>query len=167
MKGMMIGAGLLALFLTAPLPAHASWFSHSSPKPAPAAKAPVPMAKGPVPMARAPMAMPMGPAGGDYIDGELAFLKAEIKITDDQEGAWKDFAKAALAGDKEIHSARTLVPGGNIVDVLKAHAASLKARLEAVQNLQGALEPLYKELSAQQKAIADQLIPMHLNMLLM
>ncbi len=153
MNRMKTGASLLALFLAlTPLAAEAA--------PPPPSPTPAPMqTTSPPPPAMAPM--------DNHVDGEIAFLKAELKITDSQEKAWNNFAKAVHEGNKELIDARSAPASIKMVDMLDNQAKVLKARLDVVEKLKTALDPLYKDLDDSQKVAADQMIPMHLGMLIM
>lgn len=121
----------------------------------------------PLAAAPAPMAM-MQPSS--HIEGELAFLRAELKITDEQEKTWDAFAKAAHDADQSVNETQAPTASGHpptLLDMMDSRAKTLTARLEAIKKLKGAVEPLYADLSKEQKAAADQMIPMHLGMLMM
>jgi len=114
--------------------------------------------------------MMQGP--GDHIEGDLAFLTAELKISAAQEKYWDAFAKVVREDNQEITDAMRMpaATGGHpmtVEDTLDLHAKALKTRLSALNKLSAALEPLYAALSSEQKTAADQLIPMHLAMLMM
>lgn len=98
-----------------------------------------------------------------HIDGRLAFLKAELKITDDQEKLWDDYA-SALRGNAEAMTGRCTAlkdQGGKkqkLPDRLDTREQFMEARLEALRTTNKALKPLYGALSDTQKEAADELI---------
>jgi len=107
--------------------------------------------------------------GGEHIEGRLAFLKAELKITDSQEKVWNDFADAArkaAAKTQDTHMGmRMRQMSGAAGDVtlpqlLDRHEENLEARLEATRAMKSALGPLYATLDEQQKQTLMQLHPM-------
>ena len=55
------------------------------------------------------VAMMMGP---QHIDGRLAFLRAELKITDAQRKAWDDFAAAMQTAAKSLQAAHAAMHSG-------------------------------------------------------
>jgi hypothetical protein len=55
------------------------------------------------------MALMMGP---QHIDGRLAFVRAELKITDAQQKAWDDFAAAMRAAANTLQTAHASMRSG-------------------------------------------------------
>jgi len=120
------------------------------------------------------MMMMMGHAGmmalADRVEGRIAFLRAELRITDAQQAQWNAFAAALRAGADSIRGARgpaapmTTAPTGALA-LLDQHQRTLTARLEAIRAVRPALEQLYAVLSDEQKATLDQLAPMHVGMM--
>jgi hypothetical protein len=100
---------------------------------------------------------------GGHIEGRLAYLKAELKITDAQEPLWKAYAAAArdngtamLAHCNAMMSRRD-APTASLPDRLDQHVQFMAAQLDAVRAMSTALKPLYAALSDSQKQTADQL----------
>jgi LTXXQ motif family protein len=101
----------------------------------------------------------------EYVDGDLAFLKAELKITEAQMPQWNVFAQAfrserqktaslckeAMAQAKEMRSA-------SLPDTLKMAEDQLSGRLDSLREMKAAVDPLYSSLSSEQKKIADQIM---------
>lgn len=96
------------------------------------------------------------------IEGHLAALKVELKITPAQENAWQAFAtKARLQADAMTarHEQRKAQPQATSLSApdqlakrterMKQHVAGMEARTAAVKELYGALTP-------EQKTIADK-----------
>jgi hypothetical protein len=63
------------------------------------------------------MGMMMGPGSGmstiDHIEGRIAFLRAELKITDAQMSAWNAFADALRANAKKLGEVRAAMMSGS------------------------------------------------------
>jgi hypothetical protein len=97
-----------------------------------------------------------------HIEGRLAYIKAELKVTDAQESLWNAYAVAARDNAKTMiahcttmmgtHDTRTSLP-----DRLEQHEQLMAAHLDAVRTMNKALKPLYAGLSEDQKKTADQL----------
>jgi len=111
----------------------------------------------------------MGMMGmGDHVEGRIAFLKTELKITDAQTPQWNAFADALRANARRMSEMRsTMMPGGmmgqsgapvSAVDRLDRMEKMMAAMLEAVKATKSALAPLYAVLNDEQKKLADQLI---------
>ncbi|MAB12606.1 Spy/CpxP family protein refolding chaperone [Parvibaculum sp.] len=109
-------------------------------------------------------------ASGDYdtyLDGRIAFLKAELKITEDEEPAWNEYADAMRTNSQTMVSMRGTMmqmfrnSGQNrsVVDLLNFRIEAMKARLETLQELKPATEKLYNALSDEQKKKADEILP--------
>jgi hypothetical protein len=97
----------------------------------------------------------------DHIEGRIAFLHAELKITGEQEKLWTAFAdalrKTAAKGPSGDHGAMAKA-GAGIAASLKAQEAAIEARLTLLKTLIAALDPLYAALGEDQKRLADELI---------
>lgn len=107
----------------------------------------------------------MGIGGGvDRIEGRIAFLRAEIGITDTQGPAWDAFAQAVRSA--AIHVGAPNMPmnsaGGpvTLAQGLEAQDVALGARLDDVKALRSTLAQLYEILSDDQRRAAEDLIPM-------
>lgn len=99
-----------------------------------------------------------------HIEGRLAFLKAELNITPEQEALWKDYANAVRDNAKTMSGRCTALMGDSgaseksLPDRLDAQEQFVAARLDALRATNKALKPLYQALSDAQKKLADQLI---------
>ena len=110
-----------------------------------------------------PMMRMMGQNGmammAKHIEGRLAFLKTELKITDAQLPLWNAFAQAmrdtAAAMQTMPHAMMGMSKATTLPDKLAAHETMLAAHLEAVRKLKTAADPLYAALNADQKKTAD------------
>lgn len=106
-------------------------------------------------------------AGDDdsYADGRIAFLKAELKITDSQNGAWNAYADALRSNSQVMVAMHKKMfdsfkqADHSAVAFLDFHIQAMKSRLAALEALKPATETLYKALSAEQRKKADDLIP--------
>jgi predicted lipid-binding transport protein (Tim44 family) len=110
--------------------------------------------------------------GGAHIEGRLAFIKAELKITAEQEKAWSDFASAlrqVAARSGSGHGAMRGISGeaGSATppQMLEQYEKHLTERLEAVRTVRTAVTPFYAVLSDEQKKTFAQLHPMFVGMM--
>jgi hypothetical protein len=124
-------------------------------------------------MGHSGMGMGMGGARGhgsmctamtSHIEGRLAFLKAEIKITPEQESRWNDYAAAVRANAQAMTPRCALMMSqagakeASLPDRLDVREQFLAAQIDALRVTSKALKPLYGALSDAQKQVADQLI---------
>jgi hypothetical protein len=98
----------------------------------------------------------------DHLEGRLAYLKAELKLTDSQMGAWNAFADAWRAAAQKAkqkcdaadmradHSKPAVL---NKLTMMENHMAD---HLEVVRAQKGAIESLFTNLSDEQKKIANE-----------
>lgn len=113
----------------------------------------------------------MGSGGGmmmrmmqGHVEGRLAFLKTELKITDAQLPLWNAVAEAIRANAKsgtemmEGMAGAMMGQGANLPARLAAREKMMTARLEALRKLKSAVDPLYAALSDDQKKTADELL---------
>ena len=103
---------------------------------------------------------------GQLIDGRIAFLKAELKITPAQESQWQNVATAmrdnANSLDQAITSARQNRGGAmDAVQRLAMREQFAKVRAENDARLLTAFKPLYASLSPEQQQIANDLVVRH------
>lgn len=106
---------------------------------------------------------PMMGGPGQHIEGRLAFLKAELKITPQQEKLWSTYAEAVRASAEAMQGMhdQMMSSGSNPVAMperMQWHEKMLSARLEALKKLRAVALPLYETLSAEQKQTADNLM---------
>ena len=99
---------------------------------------------------------------GQFVDGRIAFLKAQLKITPAQEGQWQKVEAAmrenAKALDQTVASARQKSGDRNAVERLEMREQFIKIRAENTGRFLAAFKPLYGSLSPEQQQMADQLI---------
>jgi len=98
----------------------------------------------------------------EHIEGRLAFLKTELKITDAQLPLWNAFAQAmrdnATAMQAVPHTLMRKNNAATLPDKLAARETMLAARPETVRKLKAATDPLYMALDTDQKKTADELM---------
>jgi hypothetical protein len=103
------------------------------------------------------------PMGAD-VEGRIASLKTELKITDPQAGAWNMFADVLRANAKragQVHAAMMTAPNAaplTLPQRLERHERMLAVGLDNLQAMKPALVRLYAGLSAEQKSSADRLL---------
>ncbi len=108
---------------------------------------------------------PMMGGGGkmtSHVEGRIAFLKAELGITDQQQAAWSAYADAVrknLGSMQSMHKTMmTAMQADGAVERLDAHIAMMESRLASLKEVKGPLVSLYGVLGADQKQKADDLI---------
>jgi hypothetical protein len=101
-----------------------------------------------------------------YIEGRIAFLKAELKITEAQTPAFNALAQvmrtnaeASSANMKKMHEQRGKDRAQlGTIERLELRAAMTKQAAEQSQRSLDATKPLYAQLSDAQKKTADELL---------
>jgi LTXXQ motif family protein len=154
--------------------------------PAPAPTQPTPPAQagtnpqrgmmGGMPMMNMMRMMGAGSAGMatiDRVEGRIAFLRAELNITETQATAWNAFADALRANAKKLGEVRASMmsqpaaeqqQGPTLTTRLDAQERWLVARLEGTRAMKAAFSPLYASFSDDQKKAADELLGPHMGM---
>jgi hypothetical protein len=103
----------------------------------------------------------------EHIDGQLAYLKTELKITEAQTPQWNVFANtfradkeknAHLCRATENEESRSKIMSASLPESLGMMAARLTARLESLRAMEAAIRPLYLILSKEQKKTADEIM---------
>jgi hypothetical protein len=101
-----------------------------------------------------------------HIEGQLAYYKAELGITDAQLPQWNAFADAARAAAKTMREpylqsmqADASVP---VTEQLDRRMAMLTAEIETEKTVGTALKSLYAALSPGQQKAADEMVAEHL-----
>jgi protein CpxP len=99
------------------------------------------------------------------VDGRIAFLKAELKITPAQETQWQQVATAmhqnATALDQAIGNARQQSGSMDAVQRLSLREQFAKVRADNDARLLTAFKPLYASLSPEQQQMANTLVGAH------
>ena len=102
---------------------------------------------------------------GQLVDGRIAFLKAELKITPAQETQWQQVATAmrenANALDQAISTAREQRGTMDQVHRLTMREQFAKVRAENDARLLTAFKPLYASLSSEQQQVANDVVVPH------
>lgn len=114
----------------------------------------------------------MGGGGGmatiDRVEGRIAFLRAELKISDAQAEAWNGFADALRANAKKLAEVRASMtpkqPPTSMTARLDLQEQWLTARLDGVRAIKSAFAKLNEVLSDDQKKTAGELLAPHMGM---
>ena len=110
-----------------------------------------------------------GPRHGDtstaasLAEGRLAFLKAELKITAQQEKAWSQYAQIVRKTTKTLYEQHQLYfdhlrSDEGLPQRLDEREEVMATALDAMRKTDAALKPLYAALDADQKQVADQVL---------
>ncbi len=99
----------------------------------------------------------------DYIDGRLAFVKAELKITAPQTPMWNKFAETVRAQAKTVSERRMPIFDRGywnepLPQRLDLQEKAMTAHLDALRETSAAIKPLYDALDDAQKKTADSLL---------
>jgi hypothetical protein len=110
------------------------------------------------------MGMMMG-GGGDmpmYRKGRVAFLKAELAITDAQAKVWDAYAdqlKQNMQSMQDMHKTMMAARSGKTpVERLESRITAMEGRVKALKDIKPKLTALYDALSDEQKKKADQIL---------
>lgn len=119
--------------------------------------------------------MGMGPGTGyaapvNRVEGRIAFLRAELSISDAQSAAWNAYADALRAGARRHNEMREHMMAApatpaNASGMMELHERMLSARLESTKAVRAALERLQAVLTEQQRGTLNELMPMQFGML--
>lgn len=97
-------------------------------------------------------------------DGRLAFLKAELSITDAQMDVWAGYADVVKGRVATMQSMRQgmmeAMQTGDMTQRMDARISGMEAMVDSMKAIKPATEELYAALSDEQKQRADQLIGM-------
>jgi hypothetical protein len=105
----------------------------------------------------------------EHVEGRLAFLKTELKITEVQLPLWDAVADAIRANAKGMSAMSEGMMGSTqataLPDKLALREKTMTAHLEALRKFKAAVDPIYGALSPEQKKTADELLigPMGMN----
>jgi hypothetical protein len=116
----------------------------------------------------------LGMAMADHVEGRIAFLQTELRITDAQTQVWDAFTDALRDNARNLGSARGAMmaqmgsgQSQTLAQRLDAQESWLTARLEGTRTLKAAFAGLYAALSAEQKTTADDLLAPHMGLMAM
>lgn len=111
-----------------------------------------------------PMGQMMSPA---HVEGRIAFLKTELKLTEGQQRLWDAVADALRANASTAKDMMAGMPAGMMsggsnagtpIERIELDEKTLSTRLEGLRRLKTALKPFYASLDNAQKAVADKLL---------
>lgn len=174
MKTKITLAGALALGLLASMPAFADDAHHPAGTPGTATAPPVtqvqPAQGMPMGAGQGMMCPMMGQDGmmgmadmASHIDGHLAFIKAELKITPAQEEAWKGFAdvlRASATSMTQMQGMPMGTPGAaqTVSQALDQKERLLATRLDSSKKLRVAWTKLDAALTPDQRKAAEGIL---------
>ncbi len=102
----------------------------------------------------------------EHVEGRLAYLKAELKLTDAQQAAWNTFADAYRATTQKTAKVcaemEAAGPDHSMHKGVLGHLTMMdhhmSAHLDSVRGLKAAIEPLFAVLTEEQKKTADHVM---------
>jgi uncharacterized small protein (DUF1192 family) len=98
----------------------------------------------------------------EHVEGRIAFLKAELAITDAQLPKWNAFADTLRAGAKSMQETMSKMMQGGMPATAPARADAMvqmmASRLEGMKAVASAGKLLYDVLTDAQKKVADELM---------
>jgi Spy/CpxP family protein refolding chaperone len=107
-----------------------------------------------------------GPGMAGHADGWIAFVKAELAITDSQEPQWKAVERVLREGmaergqrKSEMHDLRAGADDTAMPDRLATRIAMMESHLARMKEMQTALGELYGVLTPEQQKSADAVLP--------
>ncbi|SFM56715.1 LTXXQ motif family protein [Bradyrhizobium sp. Rc3b] len=108
----------------------------------------------------------------DRVEGRIAFLRTELKITDSQASAWNAFADALRINAKTLGEMRDSMMmaqqstgSPDLVQKLTLQEKWLAARLEGTRAMKSALANLVGSFSDEQKKAADEVLAPQMGMM--
>ncbi|MGY0571925.1 Spy/CpxP family protein refolding chaperone [Bradyrhizobium sp. RDM12] len=108
----------------------------------------------------------------DYVEGRVAFLRTELKITDAQQSAWNAFADALRTNAKTLGEVRDSMMmaqqstgSPDLIQKLTLQEKWLAARLEGTRAMKSALANLVSSFSDEQKRATDELLAPQMGMM--
>ena len=99
----------------------------------------------------------------DRVEGRLAFMKAELKITEAQTSAWNQLADAIRTAAKHHNERMKAIFAGEekskpLPERVDAQEQFMSVRLEEIRLIKTSLKTLYAVLSDEQKKEADEMV---------
>jgi hypothetical protein len=108
------------------------------------------------------MGMGMGGMPFEHVEGRIAFLKAELKITDAQAPQWNAFAETLRSNAMSHRAAHQQMTADGATSTWPERLAfqqkMLSTHLDSLKDMEAAVKPLYATLSDEQRKLADQLM---------
>ena len=106
---------------------------------------------------------------GPMMEGRLAYMKAELGVTETQTAAWDNYASAVRARGTTMQAMHTemvkTLESGSALERLDAHTKAMESMVESLKALRPVTEALYKVLTDDQKKKADLLLGMGCGMM--
>jgi hypothetical protein len=98
-----------------------------------------------------------------HVEGRLAFLKAELEITPEQETLWNAYAVAVRDNAKTTTDRCGAMMNQSkdkkgLIERIDTNTQFMQGRIDGLHKIVEALKPLYAALNDEQKKTADQLI---------
>jgi hypothetical protein len=105
----------------------------------------------------------MGPASmAAQVEGRLAYLKAELGITEPQAEAWKQYEDAVRSRTSPMQGTHQemmkAMQSGSIADRVKTRITMMEGMVVSMKAQSTAIENLYKVLTEEQNKKGDQLL---------
>lgn len=105
----------------------------------------------------------------ERVEGHIAFLRAELQISDAQAKLWDAYAGALRDNAKRLKDSgggmMAGMQGPALLGQLDAQEKMLAARLEGTKAMKASLAPLYKALTEEQRKTADELLAPHMGLI--
>ena len=98
-----------------------------------------------------------------FVAGRIAFLRAELKITPQQEAQWSKVAEAMRVNAKAIDAARAqkAEEPQTAVQALETRNRFAETMAKNTERMLTAFRPLYQNLSPDQQKMADEILAEH------
>ena len=102
-----------------------------------------------------------------HIEGRIAYVKTELKITDAQAPLWNKVADTMRQNAKAMDDAMAALkrdpnaPAPSAVERLELRSKIAQIHAQGSQQLLASFKPLYDTMSADQKKAADELMDRH------
>lgn len=97
-----------------------------------------------------------------FAEGRIAFLKAELGITDAQKAVWDAYADAVKSNLESMQGMwqgmKSVAEAKSPVERLDARVAAMESRLAVLKEIRPSLANLYAALTAEQQKKADDLL---------
>jgi hypothetical protein len=94
----------------------------------------------------------------EHVEGRIAFLRAELEVTDAQQPLWEAVAAALRENARASTGMMQEADAAGLPAALERREGQLTANLESLQRLRAAVEPFYASLDEAQKGAANGLL---------
>jgi hypothetical protein len=99
---------------------------------------------------------------GAFVDGRIAFIKAELGITEAQKGAWDAYAQALKTNFESMRGMhqrmQVIWEAKSPVERLDAQIVAMEARLSGLKEMKPAVAKLYDALDSKQRDTANAVL---------